>query len=211
MARGWQRRSQRKWRSRARTSGRALGRPQLAWHRFPLTQATDLSFGTPRAELTLYSGAALSPTPAVELAMNNERSAFIERMIVKLAVVIVSTLTAGLIKYWFGIRMQEATDAGVNVAIADAPALNTADTGDRRENWLYRKSLAAVHSGLGPTITPFLDTGGSPQIVLDFKPRRPLPVRKLMIFQHQWGLPAGSYPDGTCNAFLEVETLLRLP
>lgn len=184
-------------------------RGPMAWFRLPHTQA-DLSAATNRAELVVVSGAGLSPTPAVELAMNRRRSAFIERIIIRLAVVVINNLTAAVIKYWFGVRKQEATDAGGNIAIVDAPALNTADTGDRRENWLYRKSLNCTAPGSGAAITPFLDYGGSPQIMVDWKPKRPLEVRELLVFQHQWVLAAGGFPDANLQAFVEMDILLRL-
>lgn len=206
--RGSMRRSRKRWQARGRAYSGGLPARQRAWWRSGNVQV-GLSMGSPRAEHSLVSGAGLLPSPAVELAMNDRRAAKLERILIKLTVAVVDALAAQLLRYWFGVRLQEATDAGVNVAIGDAPALNIVDTGDRRESWLWRDSRAVVSGTSGADVVPVLDLGGSPMISLDFTPRRPLNVRQLLVFQHQWGVAIdGSAPNATLYGSLDVQALV---
>lgn len=190
-------------------------RPVYGWYR-PGTVLTSGMVGTGDGVAVLCGASALMPSgdPNYPLDRTATRGNLVwERMIVRIIAYAVSTGVAQLIKFVWGIRMDELDADGTARPVADMPKVAVGDSDSRREDWVWRAmGILQVPAAAGTVVT-FPQPDKDSWTFGDCKPRRPFKDR-MGIVLHWHATVVGTLAtnsDVTFEVNAEPELLFRLP
>lgn len=205
-------------RSKRRSWKRGSGeRPVYGWYRpgsllaSGMTGATDgiVDLGGAESLMPASSNAAYP----LDISSKGGRLV-IERLIVRIIAYAVSTSISQLIRFVWGIRMDEQDRDGTLRAAADMPRVLTQAAADRREDWLWRgmQSLQIGDTLGGVYFLPQPDVKNN-VMACDTRPRRPFGDQMHLVLHWHADLIAtpGTNPDSGFVVNVEPEVLFRLP
>lgn len=186
---------------------------QKGWFRTgELTDGMALSASTQEIHSRLVTGLNMRPDRTLPLAMAGKSSTMIYRILLRVVPTVANFLAATMVKYWFGIRVQEVLDDGSIPTwnSSTTPSLEMQDSGDRRENWWWRDSVVFVTPATA-ALTLVLPEMQSDKFTVDVKPNRRLEDRMALTFQHRWEVVGGGGPDGNLSTAVSADILVGLP
>lgn len=194
-------------RSRARWAG---GGMDTRWYKPPPLRINSLSGGTANANHGILNGSDLMPATEGSLDLErSDRSVTILRVILKITAIVAGSLAQELVKYFWGIRVQELDAAGSLSGSSLIPP-DSSSIQARKEDWWYRKNAECL-SGATGAVQVMIGGGadGDPvDMRADWKPNRRLKQRQLLLFVHGWQLFGGSPPDKTFDGELNYQILV---
>lgn len=202
---------------RRRSWKRSTEKAVYGWYRPSSLVASNMS-GTTDGIVDLGGAEALMPSSSLatyplDISSKGGRL-IVERLVVRIIAYAVSTGIAQLIKFVWGIRMDEQDRDGTLRPAADMPRVLVAGAEDRREDWLWRgmQSLQVGDTLGGTYMYPSPNTEDN-IMACDTKPRRPFGDRMHLVFHWHADLIAtpGTNPDSVHVVNVEPEVLLRLP
>lgn len=196
---------------------RSSEKPVYGWYRPGSLVASNMS-GTTDGIVDLGGAEALMPSSSnatypLDISSKGGRM-IIERLIVRIVAYAVSTSIAQLIKFVWGIRMDEQDRDGTLRPAADMPRVLNQAAEDRREDWLWRgmQSLQVGDVLGGTYMFPNPNTAEN-VMACDTRPKRPFGDRMHLVFHwhSELILTPGVNPDSLHVVNVEPEVLLRLP
>lgn len=187
------------------------GRMDSRWYKPAPIHINTLSGGTAFYNHILLNGSDLMPAVqggALDLE-RSDRSVTVLRIILKITAVVAGSLAQELVKYFWGLRVQELDATGSESGTWMMPADSTT-VQSRQEDWWYRKNAEALSGATGAATVMFGGgADGDPEAMqVDWRPERRLKQRQALVFAHQWGLLSGTAPDKTFDGQLNFQALL---
>lgn len=188
--------------------------------------ALGLSSATPENWSLLWAPGNLRPTRSVTTANvtgvgavpGRGRGTWIQKLVLRLVVVVGSGLAEAMCKYWFGIRIVELED-DMTVEAFDATSPGQAslymeNSADQKTPWLLRNSMGFQLNATAANLKVIgaASDSGDNTIIRHVSIRASLQDTQGIVFQHKWatvGAPTAAGPDAVLTAYVESDLRFR--